>query len=115
VAGTYYSREVTPPDWHCAQLQWQVLTGTKRKWQPHSSKRIHARREVDLTDTMTDAKIDAFNGPLDLNAANSTRFVNGQLGKDNPKDSDAEGPGSAAFFSRPIFNDRTTIFYNVAS
>jgi hypothetical protein len=70
-------------------------TGTKRKWQPHSSKRIHARRElleVDLTDTMTNAKIDAFFGPLDLNlnAANSTRFTgNFELGKDNPKDTEA--------------------------
>ena len=55
----------------------------------------HARREVDLTDTMTNAKIDAFFGPLDLNlnAANSTRFTgNFELGKDNPKDTE----GSAA-------------------
>ncbi len=65
---------------------------------------------------MTNAKIDAFFGPLDLNlnAANSTRLTgNFELagGKDNPKDT--EGPGSAAFFSRRSFNDRTTIFYNV--
>ena len=45
-----------------------------RKWQPHSSRRAYARTAVDLTDTITDAHIDAFFGPLDLNAANS-RFT----------------------------------------
>ncbi len=33
-----------------------------RKWQPHFSKRMYTRREVDLTDTITDAHIDAFFG-----------------------------------------------------
>jgi len=56
-----------------------TAAGTKRKWQPHSSKRQYTRRAVDLTDTMTDAQIDAFFGPLDLNAANS-RFT-GNSGK----------------------------------
>ncbi len=52
--------------------------------QENTLARGRARREVDLTDTMTDAKIDAFFGPLDLNAANSTSLseVHGQLGKD---------------------------------
>ncbi len=48
-----------------------AAASTKRKWQPHSSQGTHARREVDLTDTMTDAHIDALFGPLNLNAANS--------------------------------------------
>ena len=51
-----------------------AAASTKRKWQPHSSKSEYARRAVDLTDTMTDAHIDAFFGPLNLNAANS-RFT----------------------------------------
>jgi hypothetical protein len=51
-----------------------AATSKQRKWQPHSSRRAYTRREVDLTDTITDAHIDAFFGPLDLNAANS-RFT----------------------------------------
>ena len=51
-----------------------AAASTRRKWQPHSSKRRYARRDVDLNDTMTDVQIDAFFGPLDLNAPNS-RFT----------------------------------------
>ena len=43
-----------------------AATGKQRKWQPHFSRRAYARREVDLTDTITDADIDDFFGPLDL-------------------------------------------------
>jgi hypothetical protein len=51
-----------------------AATNKQRKGQPHSSKRTHARREVDLTDTITDAHIDAFFGTMDLNATKS-RFT----------------------------------------
>jgi hypothetical protein len=51
-----------------------AAAGKQRKWQPHFSRRAYARREVDLTDTITDAHIDRFFGPLNLNAANS-RFT----------------------------------------
>jgi hypothetical protein len=43
-----------------------AATSKQRKWQPHSSKRSYTRREVDLTDTITDAHINAFFGSLDL-------------------------------------------------
>ena len=49
-----------------------AAAGTRRMWQPHSSKKKYARRDVDLNDSMTDSdgQIDAFFGPLDLNAPN---------------------------------------------
>ncbi len=66
------------------KLGWRqpaAATNKQRKWQPHFSKRTYARSKVDLTDTITDAHMNAFFGSesLDLNAANS-RFT-GNSGK----------------------------------
>jgi hypothetical protein len=76
---TQRSREATL-GWRCS---CNLKHETEVAAEPHSSRGTYARREVDLTDTMADAQIDALFrvGPLDLNAANSTSRLTGNSGR----------------------------------